>query len=208
MTYFLILSHQTAVPTKQNSIQSFHLYLLCKQPIQDIIWQQYWCHTIYQKTTVKNAHDNSHPCGHYVAALKRNWRYVSSFQHQLILDYFYDGGNEKVPVMNPVDSLLKVGFDDKTSITVGRNVPLASVQNQLCWAPMLTNMPLLACNHSWACDKIIPSVIQVMNNSPDSGDSLFSSGPIGNGQTFVAFHDATLVPLSGRNNNMPSFLFL
>ncbi len=78
----------------------------------------------------RNDHDNSHPCGHYVAALKRNWRYDSSFQQQLILDYLYDDGTEKVPVMNPVNFQLKVGVDDKTSLTIGRNVSFYFAQNQ------------------------------------------------------------------------------
>ncbi len=73
---------------------------------------------------------------------------------------------------------------------------------------MLLNMPLFAGNYSWESNKIIPSLIQVMNNLPNPGDSLFGNGLMSNGQTFVAFHDATLDPSSGRNNNIPSFLFV
>ncbi len=73
---------------------------------------------------------------------------------------------------------------------------------------MLLNMSLFAGNHSWKSNKIISSVIQVMNNLPNPGDSLFGNGLMSNGQTFVAFHDATLDPSSGGNKNMPSFLFV
>lgn len=126
----------------------------------------------------------------------------------LIFEYLYDNWTENEPMMNPVDSILKVGVDAKASNNVGCNVSWASVQNYLFRAPTLSNVPLLTGDYNWAHNKIVPRVIQVMNKSPNPGDSLFSLGPEGNGQTFVAFHDATLDPSSGRNNNMPSFLFV
>lgn len=149
------------------------------------------------KLQSRNAHDNSHPCGHYVASFKKMWRHDLSFQHQLIIDYTYVDIDNRVPVMNPVDAILKVGVDNKTSVPVGCIVPLAAVQNQSCRAPMLPHMSLLAGDHGWYCEKIVPSVVQVMNNSPDPGASLFSGGPTGNGRTYIAFHDATLDASSG-----------
>lgn len=152
-----------------------------------------------KKLQARNARDDLHPCGHYVAAFKRMWQYNSSFIHQLILDYLYKDGRDKVPTLQPIDAFWKIGVDDKTSIPVGRYVPVASVQKQSSRAPMLPGIELLATDHDWCCEKLIPSVIQLMNNSADPGELLFSGGPNGNGRTFVSFHDRTLDPSSSMN---------
>lgn len=102
-----------------------------------------------------------------------------------------------MPVHNPVDAFWKISVDDKTSVPVGRKVPIASVQNQSIRACVLLGASIEAADHSWCCEKLVPSVIQVMNNSPYPEDSHFSSRGKGNGRTFVSIHDATLDPSSG-----------
>ncbi len=90
-------------------------------------------------------------------------------------------------------------MDDKTSIAIERNVLVASVQNQSCKAPVLPSMDVLAADHGWVCEKMVSSVIQMMNNSHILGASLLSGRPNGNGRTFVSFHDATLDPSSDKD---------
>ncbi len=112
-------------------------------------------------------------------------------------NYLWDDQENQTPVLDPVDAFWKIGVDNKTSVPVGRKVPIASVQNQSIRARVLPGASIEAADHSWCCEKLVPSVIQVMNNSPDPGDSLFSGGSKGNGRTFVSIHDATLDPSSG-----------
>ncbi len=111
----------------------------------------------------------------------------------------------KTLVLDPVDAFWKIGVNDKTCDPDARKVAVASVQNQSFRAPVLPGMSIEAANHSGCFEKLVLSVIQFMNNSPDPEDSLFSGGSKLNWRTFVSIHDVTLDPSS---NMLYFYLFV
>lgn len=95
-----------------------------------------------------DARDYSHPCGHYVAGLKRNWQYDTSLFHKLCLKNLLAHDNTILTrISHPVNGIWKVCVDDKTSVPVGWAVPISSVQNQSTKAPMPWDSSL--CGRLW-----------------------------------------------------------
>ncbi len=76
---------------------------------------------------------------------------------------------------------------------VGCHVPIASIQNQSVRALVFPGTEIEAADHRQCCEKLVQCIMQLMNNIPDLGKSLFSRGSNGNGQAFVSIHDVTLI---------------
>ena len=139
------------------------------------------------------------------------WRQNTSFLFELITYYMNnsswdDDVNE--PCLDAIDAVLKVGCYDKTSIPIGRKVPISATQKQSIRVAVPIGTALAAGDHDWHCQRLVPSVLQLMNRSPDPGDSLFSGGINDNGRTFVALHDATLNPSSRLKHYAHFFQFM
>ena len=94
--------------------------------------------------------------------------------------------------------MIALGCDDKSNIQVGDLIPLEATPRQSNRAIVQRDTEVQACDHDFGgIPKLVPTVVHLMNQSTNSGDSLYSGGQHGTGRTFVSVHDATLEPSSG-----------
>jgi hypothetical protein len=102
--------------------------------------------------------------------------------------------NDKV--LNWNIGLVAVGQDDKTSVPVSRDIPVAAVAHQSGRGAIVPSGHMVqACDHDFTADKIVPSVKNYMNIGRSTGESLYSGDEEGgNGTVQVALHDHTFEP--------------
>ena len=131
---------------------------------------------------------SDHPHGHWVAQKKKIWRYHGWKLRSLLEDAASTKDNDVLP-WNV--ALKFTGQDDKTGIPVGRSVPVSATQHNTLRAIVSENTRVLAADHDWKSEKIVPSVTSEFNIGESVGDSLFSGGVDGKGRHSVALHDAT-----------------
>ena len=83
------------------------------------------------------------------------------------------------------------GGDDKCGIPIGfLGNPVEAVSRSTVKAIVPQNTEVVAADHDVSILKLTPSVVLSMNIGEDPGDFLFGGGAEGNGQIFVALHDA------------------
>ena len=139
--------------------------------------------------------------------MKTNWRYhvahlmtiVDSARNNLN-NQVCDSENNSSHLPSLKEALLYVGQDDKTSIPVGRTVPIAATSRQSVRAIVPMDKEVRAADHDWRAEKIVPSVTHRMNLTKTAGDLLFGGGESGNGLIYVSVHDATLDRSSSLNH--------
>ena len=158
-----------------------------------------------RKIISRTGRNREHPCAHWSADLKKNWRFQMSFLFKLV-SILYSGEEQDTPELiehhpciEPNLAIMLVGADDKSSMSVGVQSPLEAVQRQSTnRAIVCADTIIETSDHSFGNqNKLIPSVIHFMNKSIEPGDSLYSGGVNGTGQTYVALHNSILNPSSG-----------
>lgn len=135
----------------------------------------------------RSARDISHPHAHYVNKMKLLWRSHASHLHRLLLAANECDARNRC---HPDHALFYCGQDDKATVPVGRHIPIAAGRqsNRVMAAQ---GSSVLAADHDWHAENLIPSVIHKMNITNNAGESLFSGGVHGNGRTYVSVHKAT-----------------
>ena len=93
------------------------------------------------------------------------------------------------------------GCDVKSSVNIGFDLPLEATPRQSNRAIVQPGTSIEAGEHDFTHTRLVPSVIKLMDQSTNPGDSLYSGGPDGTGHTFVSVQAATLDPSSGTNPN-------
>lgn len=147
-------------------------------------------------TLARSARDDSHPHSHYVSCVKKYWRYDASRKFNLLKiasEMVLDCPDD----FSPNYALGYYGQDDKASMPVGRSVPIAAVTQQSSRVIIPIGVQILASDHEWRAEKLIPSGSHRMNVTGVPGESLYSGGIDGIGQTHVSLYDATRDPPMG-----------
>lgn len=152
-----------------------------------------------RKMITRNGRNTAHPVALWNSAMKKSWRHHCS--HLVRLFEAQCEPRESVQDYTPCPeasaALVYAGADDKTTINVGKDIPLEATKRQSNCAIVNPGASVQAGDHDFTCSRLVPSVIHKFNLSKYPGDSLYSGGPDGTGQTFVAVHDATLEPSTG-----------
>ena len=95
------------------------------------------------------------------------------------------------------DEIVYLGQDDKSSVPVGRSVPLTAVENKFSRGIVGQYQRVVAADHNWHAEKIVPSIKNRMNITETAVKLLYSGGPNGLGRIFVSFHNETNDPSTG-----------
>ena len=145
-----------------------------------------------RKMLTRSVRDDSHPAAHWNSALKRLWRHKMSLLISLLEEHLAND-DELMPCELPTNTVIMAGCDDKSNIQVGDDVPLEATQRQSNRVMVQPGSSVGAGDHDFkGVNKLVPSVIHLMNQSTNPGESLHSGGPNGTGRTFVSVHDALL----------------
>ena len=150
-----------------------------------------------RKLLSRTARNDSHPCAHWNSGLKKNWRYHHSHVLNLITKYHDDNDFDAgmVPCEKPTAAVVMAGCDDKSNMQVGNVIPVEATPRQSNHAIDLPGTKVVLCDHDLgSIANIVPSIIHLMNQSTNLGDSLYSGGPDGTEFTTVSVHDATQDP--------------
>eukprot|EP00957_Ditylum_brightwellii_P156885 11940476-Ditylum_brightwellii.AAC.1 len=86
--------------------------------------------------------------------------------------------------------------DDKTGISVGRNIPIQSASHQSSQGIVPNGTLCKACDHEWTSFKLMPSVIVIFPNVDKFGKSFYMGSRI-----ITSMHDAAMKPSTGLHHN-------
>ena len=105
----------------------------------------------------------------------------------LITDYNNSIENDKEPSKLLTNKIIMAGCNYKSNIQVGDVIPLEVTPSQSNRPIVWSGTSAQVCDHDYdGVANIVPSVIHNMNQSINTGDSLYSGGSDGTGRHFVS----------------------
>ena len=140
-----------------------------------------------------------HAHAHYVAQMKKIWRYHVSKLRCMFEDCEIEIGYQ-VDIMPWYQCIMALGQDDKANIPVAIHGPIAATAHNKARAFVENGTQVHASDHDWSFLKIAPSVTSMLNIGREPGESLFSGGQNGQGEITVSLHDSTFHPSTSRHH--------
>ena len=102
-----------------------------------------------------------------------------------------EDGVDIQPILPHSDAIVYLGQDDRASTPVCRSVPLAAAGKQYARGIVGQDQRVVAADHDWRAEKMVPSVTNCMNITETAGKFLYSGGSNGLGRILVSVHNAT-----------------
>eukprot|EP00957_Ditylum_brightwellii_P087468 6658413-Ditylum_brightwellii.AAC.1 len=126
--------------------------------------------------------------------MKKAWRHDLLYLYSLFEEHADPDSDDLTPCLQPLETLRILGYDDKTSVPVGRTTSILATANQLTHALVSSASGCLpqASDQDWHSKAETVTVIHSMNRDADPSSLMYSGGVDRNGHLSVSVHSRTL----------------